>query len=241
MAWKWYDARVLEIRQQGTRIKHFKLEIHTEEKFEFTAGQFVTFDLPISEKRLQRWRSYSIANKPDQSNIIELCIVYTEGGVGSAYFFNEVQVGTILKFKGPDGAFIIKEPLNYNLVMLCTGTGVAPFRSMLKDIYENKKSHQKLHLIFGTRHLEDILYKEEFESLARQDPDFRYDIVLSKEEDWSGAKGYIHQVYLEHYINPDKNIRFYICGWSQMIDEAVANLLINMKCDRSQILYELYG
>ena len=241
MAWKWYDGKVLRIRQQGERIKHFTVQVLGEEIFDFIPGQFVTFDLPISDKRLQRWRSYSIANKPDQSNILEFCIVHSPEGVGSGYFFNEVKEGTELRFKGPDGAFILREPIEYDLVMLCTGTGVAPYRSMLHDLYDKKKEHQKLHLIFGTRHQEDILYQEEFEQMQNNDPNFKYDIVLSKEENWEGIKGYIHQVYLEKYTDPGKNIRFYICGWSEMIDEAVANLLLKLKYDRTQILYELYG
>ncbi|HMG16402.1 MAG TPA: FAD-binding oxidoreductase [Saprospiraceae bacterium] len=241
MAWKWYDGKVLEVRQQGTRIKHFTIEVLTEEGFDFTAGQFVTFDLPISEKRLQRWRSYSIANRPDQSNKIELSIVYTPGGVGSAYFFNEVEVGTILKFKGPDGAFVLREPLDFDLIMLCTGTGVAPFKSMLEHIYQDNVSHKKLHLIFGTRFKEDILYREEFEQMALEHPEFTYDIVLSKEEGWEGHNGYIHQVYTAHYSELRPDVKFYICGWSQMIDEAVANLMIKTQYDRTQILYELYG
>lgn len=241
MAWKWYDGKVLEVRQQGTRIKHFIIEVITEEVFDFKAGQFVTFDLPISEKRLQRWRSYSIANRPDQSNQIELCIVYTPGGVGSAYFFNEVEVGTILKFKGPDGAFVLREPLDFDLIMLCTGTGVAPFKSMLEHIYHENVPHKKLHLIFGTRFKEDILYRKEFEQMSKDHPEFYYDIVLSKEEGWNGYNGHIHQVYTKQYAELRPDVKFYICGWSQMIDEAVANLIIKTQYDRTQILYELYG
>jgi ferredoxin-NADP reductase len=51
----------------------------------------------------------------------------------------------------------------------------------------------------------------------------------------------VHQVYLEHYKTPRPDVHFYLCGWSNMIDAAVAHLLADLKYDRSQIHYELYG
>lgn len=237
----WYNGRVVEIIPVSDKIKRFFLVIDEVDSFHFYAGQFITFDLPISEKRLNRWKSYSIASRPDDSNIIELCIVHMEGGSGSGYFFNEVTVGTLLKFKGPDGAFILKQPIDHDLVLLCTGTGVAPFKSMLDHIFYNNIPHRKIHLIFGTRHEKDILYRKEFEYYAGASDSFTYDVVLSREPAWKGLKGHIHQVYLEKYAGPRPDVRFMICGWSKMIDEAIANLLLECKYDRSQIHYELYG
>ncbi|NJL76697.1 MAG: hypothetical protein HC892_18430, partial [Saprospiraceae bacterium] len=118
-----------------------------EEIVSFKAGQFVTMDLPIHEKRLKRLRSYSIASAPSNDNILEFCIVQLEGGMATNYFFNEVNVGTSILFKPPSGVFILPEPITKDLVFICTGTGVAPFRSMLFDIFNHKKPHQKLHLI----------------------------------------------------------------------------------------------
>jgi CDP-4-dehydro-6-deoxyglucose reductase len=125
--------------------------------------------------------------------------------------------------------------------LICTGTGVAPFRSMLIDIQKNKKQHKNIHLIFGTRNESGILYREEFEKLEKEMPGFKYTITLSRDENWKGLKGYVHQVYLEEYKNVRPDVDFYICGWSNMIDDAVANLLLKLKYDKSQIHYELYG
>ncbi|MDV7396219.1 hypothetical protein RZS08_32800, partial [Arthrospira platensis SPKY1] len=65
--------------------------------------------------------------------------------------------------------------------------------------------------------------------------------VLSRQPDWTGYKGYVHQVYLERYAQPDPGVAFYLCGWSNMIDDAVANLIVKLGYDKSQIHYELYG
>ena len=135
----------------------------------------------------------------------------------------------------------MKEPVKRDMVFVCTGTGVAPFRSMLLDIFNNKKPHQDIHLIFGTREEEGILYRDEFELLQEKMPNFKYSIALSREKDWEGYKGYVHQIYEENYKGVDPNRHFYLCGWSNMIDEAVEKLILEMKYDKSQVHYELYG
>ncbi len=244
---KWYDSKVIRIEQASPNTKRFWVEIPELEQFSFKAGQFVTMDLPLGEKRLQRWRSYSIANAPNGGNVLEFCIVNLEGGIASNYLFNEVTEGSILRFKGPDGTFTLPETIEKDLVLLCTGTGVAPFRSMLLDVLNKGQAHRDIHLIFGTRYANGILYKDEFEKMVTELPGFRYSVALSREMEfpkWNTAEirsGYIHQIYIERYSKVRPDVVFYICGWSKMIDEAVANLVLKLRYDRTQVRYELYG
>lgn len=238
----WYEGLVVDIQQAGPQTRRFWLEIKDVEKFDFQAGQFITMDLPIHEKRLHRWRSYSIASGPSGANRIELCIVRLEGGLATQYLFEEVGIGSVIRFKGPDGTFTLPESrLPEDLVFICTGTGIAPFRSMLQDIDQRGLPFRNIHLIFGTRTADSILYRDEMEKYREQWPSFRYDIALSREKEWPGYKGYVHQIYLEHYPKPRPDVHFFICGWKNMIDDAVANLLLKTGFDRSQIHYELYG
>jgi phenol/toluene 2-monooxygenase (NADH) P5/A5 len=245
---KWYNSKVIRIEDASAATKRFWLKIDGVENFEFRAGQFITLDLPIGEKRLQRWRSYSISNAPDGTNVLELCIVHLEGGLASGYFFNEVKEGTTLRFKGPDGMFVLPGKIEKDLVFICTGTGVAPFRSMLHDLQKQDKPHKNIHLIFGTRHQEGILYRNDFEELVGKMPVFSYSVALSREETlpqggllFDTYKGYVHQVYLEKYAMARFDVQFYLCGWTKMIDEAVANLVAKLGYDRTQVKYELYG
>ncbi|WP_235298638.1 ferredoxin--NADP reductase [Portibacter marinus] len=239
MAWQWYDGTVVGIQDMTPNVKQFFIEVDGVDNFEFKAGQFVTLDLPIAEKRLKRWRSYSIANEPNGTNIFELCIVHLKGGLGSGYMFEEVTVGCKLRFKGPSGAFYLPKKLTHDLVMVCTGTGVAPFRSMIKDLVAKDIDLPQIHLIFGARYEQDILYREEFEALTSDFLALTYDVCLSRDEEWDGFQGYVHQVYMER--NYSEGTKFYLCGWSQMIDEAVENLLVHKKVDKKNIIYELYG
>jgi ferredoxin-NADP reductase len=241
--WKWYDSQIIDIKHETDSTKRLWVKIQGEERVQFQAGQFVTMDLPISDKRLKRWRSYSIASAPvGEDDVLEFCVVKAEESTGgSEYLCEEAQIGTPIRFKGPDGAFFLKQPLEKDLVLICTGTGVAPFRSMIWDIYNQQIPYKNIHLIFGCRYEKDILYRKEFEELAQKMPNFKYDVALSREKDWTGIKGYVHAVYTEAYRDKRDDVDFYICGWSNMIDDVVAKLMIDLGYDKSQIHYELYG
>ena len=248
MAWKWYDSQIIRITDESPNTKRFWVKVEGEEQIDFEAGQFVTMDLPIHEKRLKRWRSYSIANAPDGTNILEFCIVYLEGGGASEYLFKEAQIGTPIRFKGPSGTFVLPTSINKDLVFICTGTGIAPFRSMLLDVYKNNKAVKNIHLIFGTRYQNSVLYQEELKQLQSEIEGFDYSVALSREDHLPEGnahidyhKGYVHPIYQEKYATVRPDIDFYICGWSNMIDDAVAKLIVEMGYDKSQVHYELYG
>lgn len=110
---------------------------------------------------------------------------------------------------------------------------------MIFDLEKRNFDNKKIHLIFGTRYENAILYRDEFEALAARNPNFTYTVALSREPDWEGVKGYVHQVYETKYKDrPDT--RFYLCGWQYMIDEA-RERLEKMGFDKTKVFYELYG
>lgn len=246
MARKWYDSQIVKIEDASSTTRRFWLNIPTEESFDFRAGQFITMDLPIGEKRRDRWRSYSIASSP-QADLLELCIVKLEGGKATSYLFDEGEVGMPIRFKGPEGMFVLPEEITTDLVFICTGTGVAPFRSMIQDLLAEGQTQHNIHLIFGTRQVEGILYREEFEVLAQQYPNFSYSVALSREKELEQIDynfpiqaGYVHGIYEAHYGQVRPDVRFYLCGWSNMVDEA-RQRFVEMGYEQQQVVYELYG
>ena len=239
---RWKTAVIEEIHRISPTTKRFILNIESEETFAFKAGQFITLDLPIGEKRLDRWRSYSISSAPSEDNRIELCIVEVEDGRASKYLFHDVEIGTELKLKGPGGAFYLPEQLTRPSVFICTGTGVAPFTSMLLELKKRSGFEQPVHLIFGTRTEDGILYRSFFEKLAEAEPNFTYDICLSRAgDDWSGHKGYVHDVYMKAYEGQSVGVDYYLCGWSNMVDQAIDTLKNTMQVPTTNIFHELYG
>lgn len=238
---KWHTGYIVKIEDHNEHTRSFWIQVPDVMSLEFIPGQFITMDLPIHEKRNKRWKSYSIASHPDGSNIIELCVVYLHGGLGTTYLFEEAKIGTQIKFKGPLGMFTLPKNLDQEIIMIATGTGVAPFRSIMKYIDAHSLAFKHMHIIFGTRQEDGILYRAEFENLARQYPNFLFDVALSRDENWIGYKGHVHEVYKEKYPNYNENRKFYLCGWRNMIDEARKILSEDLGYHKSQILFEIYG
>lgn len=238
MAAEWQTGRVIKIIEETYNTRRYFIQTDSEHPFDFKPGQFVTLDLPIHEKKNKRWRSYSIASRPDGSNVFELVIVLVEDGMGTNYLFQNIKVGDELIFRGPSGVFTLPEPLQHDYFMICTGTGIAPFRSMVTDAWHNKKEVKNLYLIFGTRMQKDLLYHEELTDLASQFSNFHYIPTLSRES-WTGRSGYVHDIYKELASNlPEAH--FLLCGWKNMIDDARKNLA-DMGFEKSAIHFELYG
>jgi len=235
----WQKGIVKKIEQATPRTRRYWLELPEVSVFDFKPGQFITLDLPIHEQRNKRWRSYSIASAPDGTNIIELLIVHLEGGLGSQYLFNEIEEGSELTLRGPQGVFVLPEQIDKDLYFICTGTGIAPFRSMLQYIDKHKIATQKINLIFGTRTHKDLLYADEMKGLETRIAQFKYYAALSREEMDGHFKGYVHPVY-ESVVKQGTPAKFMLCGWRNMIDEAKQRILL-LGFDRKDIQEELYG
>ena len=241
----WQKGTITRIEDETYNTRRFWIRVEGVESFDFKPGQFVTLDLPIHEKTNKRWRSYSIASWPDGSNVFELVIVLLEGGTGSTYLFNEMKEGSELTLRGPQGVFILPEVIDHDLYFICTGTGIAPFRSMMHHIRNHKIPHKEVYLLFGTRTKNDLLYLDEMRRLESEVESFHYIPTLSREE-WEGAHGYVHAVY-ENLVHQKMNgsdkpppAHFYLCGWKNMIMEA-RDRIIALGYDRKAVHLELYG
>ena len=238
----WRTGIITKIVQAAPAIRSFFIAVPELLVFNFKPGQFVTLDLPIHEQRNKRWRSYSVASAPTNSNQFELVIVLLEGGLGTTYLFNEVTIGSQLLLRGPAGVFTMPADLDKDLYLICTGTGIAPFRSMLQYIHHHKIPHQNIYLIFGCRTLQDTLYEEEMLALQANEPGFYYCPTFSREEvvPCGYYQGYVHGVYENLVNNNEASANFYLCGWKNMIDEA-RERLTNLGYEKKYIHYELYG
>jgi len=241
----WRKGIVTKIVNETYNTRRFWIEIPEVESFDFVPGQFVTLDLPIHEEVNKRWRSYSIASWPDGTNIIELLIVILEGGAGTTYLFNEVKEGSELTLRGPQGVFILPQTLDKDVYLICTGTGIAPFRSMVNYIKLHNIPHQHISLIFGTRAQKDLVYYDEMKVLQQELNDFEFVPTLSRET-WEGCCGYVHAAY-EALVHKRLNgytelppAKFYLCGWQAMVDEAKHRILAR-GYNKKDIHLELYG
>ncbi len=251
----WQNGTVIRIENESAGTRRFWIEMESKAPFDFTPGQFVTLDLPIHEKPARRWRSYSIASWPDGTAVIELVIVLLDQGAGTRYLFNDVSVGSTLSVRGPLGVFALPAVLEKTLFLICTGTGIAPFRSMVHHIVRHGLAHRDIHLVFGCRTFGDALYRKEMEELASQEPGFFYHPVFSRERpELPGIiTGYVHAVYEGLCRKEDTSsaasvpgepvpvpASFFLCGWKDMIDEARERIAL-MGYERKDLHFEIYG
>ena len=248
----WVQGIVIQITDETPTTKRFWIQVPSTENFNFKPGQFVTLDLPIHEKPNKRWRSYSIASWPDGTNVFELVIVLLEDGAGTPWMWANVTIGTELTLRGPQGVFTLPEHIEKDLYFICTGTGIAPFRSMVHHIINHHLPHQNLYLIFGCRNLGDALYQAEFRELEKRVSTFHYLPCFSREEKRDDIiNGYVHQVYEDAlksktWIDDTDNTplpppaSFFLCGWKNMIDEARQRIQ-QLGYDKKAVHFELYG
>jgi ferredoxin-NADP reductase len=238
----WRTGIVKNISDETPTTKRFWIEVPELTSFDFKPGQFVTLDLPIHERKNKRWRSYSIASAPDGTNTFELVIVKLPEGAGTTYLFEQVTIGTEILLRGPQGVFTLPETLDKDLFLICTGTGIAPFRSMVNYIEQQAIAHQNIYLLFGCRKIEDVLYYTELNALQERLSNFHYIPVFSREsaENTAIKTGYIHQQYENILTDNHRPAYFYLCGWKAMIDEAKMKI-VALGYDKKDIHLELYG
>jgi CDP-4-dehydro-6-deoxyglucose reductase len=123
-------------------------------------------------------------------------------------------------------------------ILVAAGTGVVPFRAMLMDRLARDSAHQ-FTLLCGARYEEKLLYAPEFEALAGRYSNFRFWPTLSRPEPgWEGRVGHV-QEHLFEAIGDRRDIKVFICGLKEMVDDVRAILKAN-GFDRKQIVYERY-
>lgn len=237
MPYEFNDATVVDVQNESDVVKRFYIKMPEGQGSNFKAGQFVMLDLPIDSKYTNR--SYSIASAPSTDGIIELCIVLNPSGIGTPYIFEHYKPGFICKVSRFLGKFNLPDVIDTDICFICTGTGIAPLRAMLLDIYNKQMTHKNLYMVFGNRFTKDVLYRSEMEKLQLAHPEFNFIPVLSRDNaDWSGRKGYVHAIYEEIFADK-RPAKFFICGWADMLKEARTRLEA-MGYDKKAIKFESY-
>lgn len=227
-----FEVVVEAVSELSPRNKGLRFKLPEGKSMVFKAGQFVQVFVPQEDQT--RRTSYSIASSPRETTAFELCVTKVDGGVSSNYL-HSLLPGDRVKILGPLGHFSMKD-LVTPAVFLSTGSGIAPFRAMILDRLASGDP-QSLLLLFGNRFEEDILYRAEWEALAKKYPQFRVVHTLSR-GDWPGEKGYVGDK-IEKFVPDVSHTNFYICGLVKMINDVQAKLR-SLGVPDSAILFERY-
>jgi ferredoxin-NADP reductase len=227
------QAKLIEWVEIAPGIRHFVFEAPQLERLEFVPGQFVSLSDSVASKNITR--AYSIASAPGSGNRFELCLNRVDDGAFSPHLF-DLSAGDVVNMQPPLGTFTLRQPLRDSL-LVATGTGIAPFRSMLKAVLQ--RDAPAFTLLFGVRYESHLLYREEFEKMAREFPQFRFWPTLTRPgPEWAGRAGRV-QAHLDEAIGERRDIDIYLCGLQPMVDD-VRQILKGMGFDRKQIRYEKY-
>jgi CDP-4-dehydro-6-deoxyglucose reductase len=227
------QAKLIEWEEIAPGVRHFVFEAPQMARLDFIPGQFVSLTDSVESRAITR--AYSIASAPGEGNRFELCLNRVDDGAFSPHLF-DLSPGDAVEMQPPLGTFTLRQPLRDSL-LIATGTGIAPFRSMLKIAL--KPNSPAFTLLFGVRHESHLLYRQEFEEMERECPQFRFWPTLTQPgPDWRGRTGRV-QTHLIEAIAERKDIDIYLCGLRPMVDD-VRQVVKGMGFDRKQIRYEKY-
>lgn len=213
---KSYQAKITKNLALTPRVHQIILELVEPKTIEFTAGQFLMFQVSEAVKR-----AYSIASTPQENAKVELFIDTAPGGPASQYF-SQVKEGTACTFMAPYGQFMLRDT-PHDKIFLAGSTGVAPIRSMILDYLAGPASRQldsnlsaasksldklgtdsskigqdwrlspeRLTLYFGVNKVEELFLVEEFQELEKKFSNFKYiPVVATPEREWDGETGLV--------------------------------------------------
>ena len=220
-------ARVTSIDKPAFDVAIVKLQLPANEPLRYHAGQYIDVILRDGMRR-----SYSMANAPHTQGDkpwIELHIRHLPGGVFSDQVFGTMKAKDILRLEGPFGSFFIREESPKPIVLLASGTGIAPIKAMLEHL-QVKGSTRPVSLYWGCRTRADLYLHDWALEATTHVSQLRYVPVLSEalvSDGWSGRTGFVHQAVMADI--PDlSGHQVYACGAPVMVESAQRDF--NQRC-----------
>lgn len=209
----WFSAHLVSARPLAPSVRELVFE-RDDGPLSFAPGQWVNLEIPTPAGPLVR--AYSIASAPDGSARFELAVTRVEGGPGSETL-HAISPGAAVRAQGPQGFFTRDPRAGHPTLFVATGTGLTPLRSMLRAAL-SAGSTSPMIVLLGVRHEDDLLYRDELETLAAAHANLRFVPTLSRGDDsWSGRRGWVqtHVPDLWRALGDDAHL--YVCGLERMV------------------------
>lgn len=207
----------------------FSFSITRPAHFKFTAGQFARIGIMIDGELVVR--AYSIVSSPFDEVLEFFSIVVPDGAFTSQ--LQHIQIGnTIYLEKIPYGFLTLaryQKPLPQDLWLLATGTGLAPFLSILQD-FDVWQQYQNIRLVYSVRFKQELAYLDKIKSLeqdfAHEHNHFQFIPIVTRDADFDGLKQRLPQLILSGELEHEAQLNFDIershvmlCGNPEMIED----------------------
>jgi Na+-transporting NADH:ubiquinone oxidoreductase subunit F len=198
-------------------------------------------------------RAYSMASYPEEKEIMLNVRIATPPpradesvppGIMSSYIFN-LKPGDKCIVSGPYGEFFAKDT-DAEMIFVGGGAGMAPMRSHIFDQLRRLKSKRKMTFWYGARSKREMFYVEDFDMLAKENPNFTWHVGLSEpmpEDNWKGYTGFIHNVLYENYLKnhpAPEDCEYYLCG-PPMMNTSVIKMLLDNGVEPENIMLDDFG
>lgn len=235
----WQVAEVRDIIVETPRVK--SLRLHVPNWQGHLPGQHVDIRL-TAEDGYQAQRSYSIASPPEDESLI-LTVEQVDNGEVSPYLVGDLHAADQFELRGPVGGYFVWTVATRGpLCLIAGGSGIVPLMAMLRH-RATRKVHASALLLYSSRSLEDIIYREELEAIARRDGDLRivHTLTRSQPEGWTGRRGRIDKALLAETCFPSQqNPKLFICGPTPFVED-ISRLLVKLGHDPLTIKTERFG
>jgi Na+-transporting NADH:ubiquinone oxidoreductase subunit F len=228
-----------------------------EERFHDDWDRFKVWDLHTKNTETVV-RAYSMANHPAEGNIVMLNIriatppfdraaggwMKVNPGIASSYVFSR-KPGDKVTVSGAYGEFFIQET-EREMCYIGGGAGMAPLRSHIFHLFHTEKTNRKVSYWYGARSSKELFYEDHFRDIEKSFDNFSFHVAMSEplpEDNWTGSKGFIHQVVLEEYLSKHpapEDIEYYLCGPPMML-QAVMKMLDDLGVEEEMIRFDDFG
>jgi ferredoxin-NADP reductase len=232
----WLAAEVAGTKRETPRVRTLELEVPGWP--DHRAGQHLDVRL-TAEDGYQAQRSYSIASAPGDQ--LALTIERLDDGEVSPYLVDEAREGDGFEVRGPIGGYFVWEPDDQAPVLLVGGgSGVVPLMAMARSRALAGGS-APMRLLYSSRSLEDVIYREELETLPGGGFDVVHTLTREQPPGWTGYSRRIDRELLAEVAWPvEDEPKVFVCGATRFVD-AAADGLVGLGYDPRWIRTERFG
>jgi sulfite reductase subunit B len=191
------EAKILRTKKMTETEKLFEIGLADGDSLDYDPGQFVEVSLfGVGEAPI------SICSSPTKKGSFEMC-VRSIGRFTSA--MHRLEKGNEIGIRGPFGVgFPVRHLEGMDILMVAGGLGIAPLRSLINYILDNRRDYGKVMILLGCRNPKSMLFSDEVDGWGKR-MDVNFNCTVDKADpDWQGNVGVITSLIPGVDINPEK-------------------------------------